>query len=109
MKLAPLEKTLIECRGMTWDENCDYEEFQRELLAEDKDISTRLWLRKVAKWVIEKVYKVDINQFTATEVLRIYETTMELTNAVREDEIKNLLPLANGSATEENTAQTAEE
>lgn len=100
-------KTLLECRGMTWDEHGEYEEFA-QALAQEPNMTTKKFLREIAKWVIKNVYKVDINLFTAAEVLRIFNTTKELTDAVREEEIKNLKPLVIGSGTEEATAQTAE-
>ncbi|MBQ8691281.1 MAG: hypothetical protein IJ516_05605 [Phascolarctobacterium sp.] len=105
-----MSKTLLECRGMTWGENCDFEEFRDELVRANQDMSAKKIIGKLAEWVFEHVYKeVDINQFTAAEVFRIYQTTIAKSNDVREEEIKNLLPLAIGSATEEATAQTAEE
>lgn len=100
---------ILECRGMTWDENCDYEDFRDAFLKANQDMNAKKVIGKLAQWVFEHVYKVDINKFSAVEVFRVYQTTMAKTNEVREDEIKNLLPLANGSATEEATAQTAEE
>lgn len=101
-------KKLLECRGMTWEENCDFDDFTQEIVSKEPNITVKQFIRKAAKWIIENVYKVDINIFTAAEVLLIYNTTKELTDVVREEEIKNLKPLVNGSEAEEATAQTAE-
>lgn len=100
---------VLECRGMTWDENCNFDDFRDEFVKNNQDAPNKRILGEMARWIIKNVYKEDINKFTAAEVYRIYQTTLVKTNEVREDEIKNLLPLANGSATEEATAQTAEE
>ena len=100
-------KTLLECRGMTWDEHSDFEDFT-QALAQEPDMNVKKFVRESAKWVMKNVYKADINLFTAAEVLRIFTSTKELTEAVREEEIKNLKPLVNGSEAEEATAQTAE-
>ena len=45
---------------------------------------------------------------TAKEAILVAETTMQLTETVREEEIKNLTSSLIGSASEQNTAKAAE-
>lgn len=88
---------------MTWEENCDYEQFMG---AENPDV--RVYMRKAAKWVMENVYKIELSLLTPAEIYAVYMRTMELTNAIRNEELKNLKPSPSGSTSEEVTAQAAE-
>ena len=97
------KKIILEVRPMTWDESCSYEIFMENTSPDVKE-----HMRKGAKWVIENVYKIDLRLLTPAEVYAVYMRTMELTNYIRNDELKNLKPSPSGSTSEETTAQAAE-
>lgn len=101
-------KPMIECRSMTWEENAMHDDFVEELLDKEPQMSGRKVLQKIAPWVLDKVYKVKVSDFTPGEIIEIYTRTKELTTHVRAEEIKNLKPLSSGSANGPDTVETAE-
>ena len=97
------KEIILEARKMSWEENCEFEAYME---GTEKDLKT--YMRKAAKWVIENVYKIDLSLLTPAEIYAVYMRTMELTNSIRNEELKNLKPSPSGSTGEEVTAQAAE-
>lgn len=97
------KEIILEVRPMTWDENGEFEAYM-----EGSEKNVKEYMRKGAKWVIENVYKIELSMLTPAEIYAVYMRTMELTNNIRNDELKNLKPSPSGSTSEETTAQAAE-
>lgn len=103
-----MENINLVVRGMTFDEHCEYEDW-RESLLKNKKITPKQIGRQFVHWIFEHIYPdVDIKMVTAKEAILVAETTMQLTETVREEEIKNLTSSLLGSASEQNTAKAAE-
>lgn len=103
-----MENIILAVRGMTFDEHCEYEDW-REAVLKDKKITPKQIGREFVHWIFEHIYPdVDIKMVTAKEAVLVAETTMHLTETVREEEIKNLTSSLIGSASEQNTAKAAE-
>lgn len=98
---------LLEVRAMTWEENCAFEDMRAEVVKEIPNNALLLG-RKCIEWVINKMYPGVLEKLTPAEATAVFNTTLELSNAVRFDEIKNLKPLLPGSANGADTAKTAE-
>lgn len=97
------KKIILEVRPMSWEENCDFEAYM-----EGSEKNIKAYMRKAARWVVENVYKIDLSLLTPAEIYAVYMRTMELTNSIRNEELKNLKPSPSGSTGEEVTAQAAE-
>ena len=97
------KEIILEVRPMTWDENGEFEAYM-----EGAEKNGKEYMRKGAKWVIENVYKIELSMLTPAEIYAVYMRTMELTNNIRNDELKNLKTSPSGSTSEETTAQAAE-
>lgn len=103
-----MENIILAVRGMTFDEHCEYEDWRESILGNKKITSKQLG-REFVHWIFEHIYPdVDIKQVRAKEALMVAEATMQLTETVREDEIKNLTSSLLGSASEQSTAKAAE-
>ena len=78
-------------------------------MLKDKKMTPKQLGRQFVHWVFEHVYPdVDIKQLSAKEALLVAESTMQLTDTVRENELKNLTSYLIGSPSEQTTAKTAE-
>lgn len=103
-----MDKIILTVRGMTFDEHCDYEDW-RESMLKNKKITPKEIGRLFVRWIFEHIYpEVDFKKVRAKEALFVAESTMQLTETVREEEIKNLTSSLIGSASEQNTAKAAE-
>ena len=99
---------LIECRAMTWREQCAFEDFRDKFIKENGENYSAIG-RALVNYVLDNIYpKAPLEDMTAAEVMAVYHTTMQLTDTVREDEIKNFRPLSGGSTNELATVKTAE-
>ena len=102
-----MDNIILTVRGLTFDEHCDYEDW-REKMLKDKNMTPKQLGRQFVHWVFEHVYPdVDIKQLSAKEALLVAESTMQLTDTVRENELKNLTSSLIGSPSEQTTAKTA--
>lgn len=102
------KEILLEVRAMNWRENLAFDDMRQKAVAEES-VSAEQLGRKCIEWVMDNIYPGMIEKLTAAETLAVYSNTMDLTNAVRYDEIKNLKPLSNGSKTGATIAPTAAE
>lgn len=101
-------KINLTARGMNFDEHCEYEDWRNSLL-KDKKMTPEQYGREFVRWVFKNIYPdVNFKEVRAHEALAIAATTLELTETIREDEIKNLTSSLIGSASEQNTAKAAE-
>ena len=96
------KEIILEVRPLSWEENIALDEFMSNV----KDPVQ--YVRKAAPWVIQNAYKIEMTALSPAEVFAVYQRTMQLTNSIRVEEIKNLKLSPNGSASEENTVQAAE-
>lgn len=103
---------MIECRAMTWTENERFEDYIDDKVKENiGNITDGKYLRLASPWIMEHIYNVtniDECGFTPAEVIAVAARTITLTGAIRDDEIKNLKSLPDGSTSEPTTAETAE-
>lgn len=98
---------ILEVRAMTWEESCDYEDKREEVVQKYKDNPGKVG-RLMVGIVIDILYPKAKTLLTPAESMEVYHRTMQLSNAVREDEIKNLRPSSDGSTNEPVIAETAE-
>lgn len=79
----------IAIRSMTYDEFDAYQDFIDDL--KDKGVKEERIGRKAARWVMEKVYKVDLSKtgITPGQVMKIVADTTEATLKVEEENEKN--------------------
>lgn len=98
---------ILEVRAMTWDESCKYWDKRDELAKEYKDNVAALG-RKLIGFLIDTVYPDVKGKLTPAEMMKVHNRTIELSDVVREDEIKNLKPSSDGSTNEQLIAETAE-
>ena len=102
-----MDNIILTVRGLTIDEHCDYEDW-REKMLKDKKMTPKQLGRQFVHWIFEHVYPdIDIKQLSAKEALLVAESTMQLTDTVRENELKNLTSSLIGSPSEQTTAKTA--
>lgn len=103
------KETLLELRGMNWEENEQFEAFKKEWREQHKDMEENSleYVRALAAWIMDNVYHVDKNLFTPAEGIAIYFATMKHSNEVREDEIKNWPTSLHGILKEADIAATA--
>lgn len=100
---------LIECRGLTWPERCDFEDFRDNFVKENGKNYSAVG-RALVNYILAKIYPdAPLSKMTAAEVMAVYESTMQLTDSIREEEIKNFKPLSGGSTNEQATVKTAED
>lgn len=100
---------LVECRALTWREHCDFEDFREKFILEHGDNYSAVG-RAAINYILEKIYPdAPFDKMTAAEAMTVYRITIELTNSIREDEIKNFKPLSGGSTNEQATVKTAED
>lgn len=103
-----MENIILTVRGMTFDEHCEYEDWREEAI-KDKNITPKKLGRLFVHWIFQHIYPdVNIKLLRAKEALMVAQGTMALTEAVRDDELKNLRSSLIGSASEPTTATTAE-
>ena len=102
-----MDNIILTVRGLTFDEHCDYEDW-REKMLKDKKMTPKQLGRQFVRWIFEHIYpEVDFKKVRAKEALFVAESTMQLTETVREEEIKNLTSSLIGSPSEQTTAKTA--
>lgn len=99
---------ILEVRAMTWEESCKYWDKRDELVKEFQDNAGSLG-RILIGFLIDMVYPDAKSLLTPAEMMRVHNRTLELSDEVREDEIKNLKPSSAGSTNEQTIAETAEE
>lgn len=87
---------MIEIRPMTQKEYDMYQDFVEDL--QDKKIKESKLIRKMINYVCEKIYGMDLDdkESTPSICLAVFQQTMELTNKVDEEEIKNYVKSGNG-------------
>lgn len=87
---------MITIRPMTQKEYDEYQDFIESL--EDKKIKETKLIRKMINYVCEKIYGIDLNapESTPSICLAVFQQTVELTNKVDEEEIKNFVKSGNG-------------
>ena len=87
---------MIEVRAMTQREYDEYQDFVEDL--EDKKVKDNKLIRKMINYVCEKVYGMDLNakENTPNVCLAVFQQTIELTNKLDEEEIKNYVKSGNG-------------
>ena len=87
---------MIEVRAMTQREYDEYQDFVEDL--QDKKIKESKLIRKLINYVCEKIYGMDLNdkESTPSICLAVFQQTIELTNKVDEEEIKNYVKSGNG-------------
>ena len=87
---------MIEIRPMTQKEYDMYQDFVEDL--QDKKIKESKLIRKLINYVCEKIYGMDLNdkESTPSICLAVFQQTIELTNKVDEEEIKNYVKSGNG-------------
>lgn len=98
---------ILEVRAMTWEESCDFEDKREEAVQKYKDSPRKVGQIMVGV-IIDMLYPKAKLLLTPAESLEVYHRTMQLSNLVREDEIKNLKPSSAGSTNEPVIAETAE-
>ena len=87
---------MIEVRAMTQKEYDEYQDFVEDL--QDKKIKENKLIRKMINYVCEKIYGMDLNskECTPNVCLAVFQQTIELTNKLDEEEIKNYVRSGNG-------------
>lgn len=87
---------MIEIRALTQKEYDEYQDFVEEL--QDKKVKDAKLVRKMINYVCEKIYGMDLNAKANTPnvCLAVFQQTMEATNNLDEEEIKNYVKSGNG-------------
>lgn len=87
---------MITIRPMTQKEYDEYQDFFEDL--QDKKIKDTKLVRKLINYVCEKIYGMDLNskECTPNVCLAVFQQTVEMTNNVNEEEIKNYVKSGNG-------------
>ena len=82
---------MIEIRPMTQMEYDAYQDYLEEL--QDKKTKDAKLIRKLINYVCEKIYGMDLNskECTPNVCLAVFQQTIELTNKLDEEEIKNFV------------------
>ena len=103
------KETLLELRGMNWEENEQFEAFKKEWLESHKELDEKSteYFYACAAWVMDNVYGADKNLFTPGEVVVIFNATLIHSNGIRKDEIKNWPTSLTGTLNEADIAATA--
>lgn len=98
----------ILCKGLSYEQYCRFEDVRDNAVREHGENAREVG-RAIVDFVLKEAYPdVDTSQLTFAEVWAIVNRTLELSGAIREEEIKNLRPLSDGSTNEAATAKTAE-
>lgn len=106
--MAIKNKRVILCKGMTYEQYCSFED-ERDAAVKEYGDNARQIGRIMVDFVFKHVYpEININELTYGEVWAIVNRTLELSGAIREEEIKNLKPLSDGSTNEAATAKAAD-
>ena len=76
----------------------EYDEFQDYVESFGKDENPNKQMRKLAIWIGENIYGLDPkdNKVSVATFMQVLNDTMELTNKVNDEEIKNLETSGNG-------------
>lgn len=98
---------ILEVRAMSWEEYCKFEDKRIEAAQEYKDNPRKIGETMIA-FVVKMMYPEVFPKITPAEATAIFHRVMDLSNAIREDEIKNLKPSSDGSTNEQLIAETAE-
>lgn len=98
---------ILEVRAMTWEEHCKFEDKRIEAVQEYKDNPRKIGETMIG-FVVEMMYPKVFPELTPAETTAIFRRVMDLSDAIREDEIKNLKPSSAGSTNEPGIAETAE-
>lgn len=98
---------ILEVRAMTWEEYCQFEDKRIEAVQKYKDDPRKIGEAMIG-FVVNMVYPDVFSELTPAEATAIFHRTVDLSNLVREDEIKNLKPSSAGSTNEPGIASTAE-
>ena len=87
---------MIEIRPMTQKEYDEYQDFMEDL--QDKKIKDAKLIRKLINYVCEKIYGMDLNnkENTPAVCMTVFNKTIEETNKLDEEEIKNYVKSGNG-------------
>lgn len=87
---------MIEVRAMTQKEYDEYQDFIEEL--QDMKIKETKLVRKSINYICEKIYGMDLNakENTPSVCLTVFQQTLEATNKLDEEEIKNYVRSGNG-------------
>ena len=103
------KETLLELRGMNWEENEQFEAFKKEWLESHKELDEKSteYFYACAAWVMDNVYGADKKLFTPGEVVAIFNATLIHSNGIRKDEIKNWPTSLTGTLNEADIAATA--
>lgn len=102
--------TLLELRGMNWEENEKFELFKKAWLKNHSglDEKSKEYFYACAAWVMDNVYEANKKMFTPGEVIAIFNATLIHSNGIRENEIKNWPTSLTGILHEATIAKTAE-
>ena len=87
---------MIEIRALTQREYDEYQDFVEEL--QDQKYKESKLVRKMINYICEKIYGMDLNakENTPAVCLKVFEETMQETNKMDEEEIKNYVKSGNG-------------
>lgn len=102
--------TLLELRGMNWEENEKFELFKKSWLENHSGLDEKSteYFYACAAWIMDNIYQADKKKFTPGEVIAIFNATLVHSNAIRKDEIKNWPTSLTGTLREAITAKTVE-
>lgn len=98
---------ILEVRAMTWAEYCKCEDKRVEAVQKYQDDPRKIGETMIG-YVVNMMYPEAFPELTPAESTEIFHRIMQLSNLVREDEIKNLKPSSAGSTNEPGIAETAE-
>lgn len=92
---------MIETRALTQKEYDEYQDYVEEL--QDKKVKEAKLVRKMINYICEKIYGMDLNarENTPNICLAVFQQTMEATNKLDEEEIKNFVKSGNGESVAE--------
>lgn len=87
---------MIEIRALTQKEYDEYQDYMEEL--QDKKIKDSKLIRKLINYICEKIYGMDLNskECTPNVCLAVFQQTVDATNNINEEEIKNFVKSGNG-------------
>lgn len=87
---------MIEIKALTFNEQNAYDDFVEEL--KGKNYTEDKVLRESIKYICENIYKMDLNdaKHTMMTCLYVFGKTMEASQKLEEDELKNYVKFGTG-------------